>query len=81
MDLEEYTHEYYKQIMSRSKYTDMREPRLEQAKKVIIDTDPGGDDAQALVLAFHMAKKLGIDILGVTTVAGNAVLEQVVLNT
>jgi hypothetical protein len=81
MDFEEYTHEYYKQIMSRSKYTDMREPRLEQAKKVIIDTDPGGDDAQALVLAFHMAKKLGIDILGVTTVAGNAVLEQVVLNT
>jgi inosine-uridine nucleoside N-ribohydrolase len=42
---------------------------------VIIDCDPGGDDAQAMVLAFHMAKKMGIEIVGVTTVAGNAVLE------
>lgn len=53
---------------------------LKQAKKVVIDCDPGGDDAQAMVLAFHLAKKMGIEVLGVTTVAGNAILEQVVLN-
>ena len=54
---------------------------LKQATKVIIDCDPGGDDCQALVLAFDLAKRKGIPILGVTTVAGNACLDQVVLNT
>ena len=53
---------------------------LRQAKKVIIDCDPGGDDCQAMVLAFDMAKKKGIEIVGVTTVAGNGTLEHVVLN-
>ena len=53
---------------------------LHTATKVILDCDPGGDDCQALVLAFDLAKKKGITILGVTTVAGNAILDQVVLN-
>jgi len=69
--------------MSQSKYSTGEHrglSALKKSKKVIIDCDPGGDDAQALVLAFHMAKTEGIEILGVTTVAGNAVLEQVVLN-
>ena len=75
-------HAYYKDIMSISKYSSQTEASgvLKKAKKVILDCDPGGDDAQALVLAFHMAKKHGIEIIGVTTVAGNAILEQVVLN-
>jgi inosine-uridine nucleoside N-ribohydrolase len=53
---------------------------LRQAKKIIIDCDPGGDDCQAMILAFDMAKKRGIEVLGVTTVAGNGTLEHVVLN-
>ncbi len=42
--------------------------------KVIIDTDPGGDDAQALVLATYLASKFNIEILGLTLMAGNASL-------
>jgi inosine-uridine nucleoside N-ribohydrolase len=33
-----------------------------------------------MVLAFDMAKKRGIEVLGVTTVAGNGTLEHVTLN-
>jgi purine nucleosidase len=42
-------------------------------RKVIIDCDPGVDDATALFLAFAARDKL--DILGVTTVAGNVGLD------
>ena len=42
-------------------------------RKVIIDCDPGQDDAVALFLA--MASPDEIDILGITTVAGNVPLE------
>jgi len=42
-------------------------------RKVIIDCDPGQDDAVALFLA--MASPDELDILGVTTVAGNVPLE------
>ena len=43
------------------------------ARKVIIDCDPGQDDAVALFLAF--ASRDELDLLGVTTVAGNVPLE------
>ncbi len=43
------------------------------ARKVIIDTDTGADDASALILA---AKSGNIDILGVTVLVGNVDLEQ-----
>lgn len=43
--------------------------------RVIIDCDPGLDDAAALVLAHHFA-----DIVGVTTVGGNAPLRDVTHN-
>lgn len=43
------------------------------ARPVIIDCDPGQDDAVALLLAFASPEEL--DILGVTTVAGNVPLE------
>jgi purine nucleosidase len=75
--------EYYKRIMSTSKHSvtgNKGVKGLRQAKKIIIDCDPGGDDCQAMILAFDMAKKRGIEILGVTTVAGNGTLEHVVLN-
>lgn len=45
----------------------MTEPR-----KIIIDTDPGQDDAAALMLAFASPDEL--QLLGITTVAGNVPL-------
>lgn len=42
------------------------------ARKVIIDTDPGQDDAVALLLA--LASPDDIDVLGITCVAGNVPL-------
>ncbi len=42
-------------------------------RKIIIDCDPGQDDAVALLLAFASSDEL--DVLGVTTVAGNVPLE------
>jgi len=48
-----------------------------QARKVrlIIDCDPGHDDALALILAHHAA-----EVVGVTTVSGNAPLQAVTAN-
>lgn len=43
--------------------------------EVIIDCDPGHDDALAIVLAHHVT-----EIVGVTTVSGNAPLEDVTRN-
>ena len=40
---------------------------------VIIDCDPGADDALNLLLAFSAQDQL--NILGITTVAGNASVE------
>ncbi len=47
-------------------------------KKIIIDTDPGQDDALALMTAFGAKKEL--DVLGVTCVAGNVPLELTSVN-
>jgi purine nucleosidase len=44
-----------------------------QARKVIIDCDPGIDDATAIILALQSSR---FDIVGITTVFGNASLEQ-----
>ena len=44
--------------------------------KIIIDCDPGIDDAIALVVANHFA-----EIVGITTVAGNVPLEYTTINT
>ena len=42
-------------------------------RKIIIDTDPGQDDAVAILLA--LASPEDIDVLGITAVAGNVPLE------
>ena len=42
-------------------------------EKIIIDCDPGQDDAVALFLAIAAPEEL--NILGITTVAGNVPLE------
>jgi len=49
----------------------MTEPRTEP-RKIIIDTDPGQDDAAAIMLAFGSPAE--IEVLGITTVAGNVPL-------
>ncbi len=46
-------------------------------KKIIIDCDPGHDDAVALILATRFSQ---LDILGVTVVAGNSGLENTLRN-
>ncbi|TNJ44013.1 nucleoside hydrolase [Phaeobacter sp. B1627] len=43
-----------------------------RARKIIIDTDPGQDDAVAILLA--LGSPQDIDLLGITTVAGNVPL-------
>jgi purine nucleosidase len=45
---------------------------MAEARKIIIDTDPGQDDAAAIMLAFGSRTEL--DILGITAVAGNVPL-------
>lgn len=49
---------------------------MDSSRKIILDCDPGHDDAVAILLA---AKHL--DILGITTVHGNQSLEKVTRNT
>jgi purine nucleosidase len=52
-----------------------RSPKLKEAqsvRKIIIDTDPGQDDAVAILLALASPKEL--DVLGITCVAGNVPL-------
>ena len=46
-------------------------------KKIILDCDPGHDDAVAIMLA---AASDEIDLLGITCVGGNATLENTQLN-
>lgn len=47
-------------------------------RKIIIDTDPGQDDAVAILLA--LASPAEIDLLGITCVAGNVPLPRTTLN-
>jgi purine nucleosidase len=47
-------------------------------QKILIDTDPGHDDAMALLLA---CKSPELDILAITTVAGNSTIENTTRNT
>lgn len=46
-------------------------------KKIIIDTDTGSDDAVALAMAMNQS---GVNILGITTVAGNCEVHQATQN-
>lgn len=54
--------------------------KIPNCKYVIIDTDCGCDDAQAIVLAISEAKRTGKTILGVTCIDGNAWLDDVARN-
>ena len=46
---------------------------MAQARRIIIDTDPGQDDAVAILLA--LASPAEIEVLGITAVAGNVPLD------
>ena len=46
-------------------------------RKFIIDTDVGGDDAAALVMAL---REPNIEILGITTLGGNVPIKNTTLN-
>jgi purine nucleosidase len=50
--------------------------------KFIIDTDAGGDDAHAIMMASYILKYIRKDaeLLGITCVSGNASLENVIKN-
>lgn len=48
-----------------------------QPRKVIIDCDPGIDDAMAIILAMQYS---GLDIIGITTMFGNASVDQATKN-
>jgi len=47
------------------------------ARKIVLDCDPGHDDAVAMLLAHGSPE---IDLVAVTTVAGNQTLEKVTRN-
>ena len=49
-----------------------------EKRKIILDCDPGHDDAIAIMMA---AKHPAIDLLGITVVAGNQILEKNLINT
>jgi len=51
---------------------------LADKKKIILDVDPGHDDAVAILLA---AKNEKLDLRGITVVAGNQTLEKTLQNT
>ncbi len=48
--------------------------------RVILDVDPGHDDAVALMMACGAEQREELELLGVTTVAGNATLEKTTRN-
>ena len=50
---------------------------VQGAEKIIIDTDPGVDDAIAVIFAFHSDE---LEILGLTTIFGNVETELATLN-
>jgi inosine-uridine nucleoside N-ribohydrolase len=53
---------------------------IKDFKYVIIDTDCGGDDAQALILIDYYVRKQQKTLLGITCCDGNASIDDVIKN-
>ena len=51
-----------------------------KVQKVVIDTDPGIDDAMAIMIALKEHKKGNIDILAITLVYGNSTIDKAQVN-
>lgn len=49
-------------------------------KRLIIDTDPGTDDAIALLMALGRHRHRGMHVVGITTVGGNTSLSRTTRN-
>ena len=49
-------------------------------QKIIIDTDPGIDDAMAIMLALRAHKKGAVQIIAITLVSGNSGTENAKVN-
>ena len=58
----------------------MEDVEKNKVKKVIIDTDPGIDDAMAIMMALKEHKKGNIDILAITLVYGNSTIDNAQVN-
>lgn len=54
--------------------------KVNDFKYLIIDTDCGGDDAQALILLDHYVRKYNKVLLGITCADGNASIADVINN-
>jgi len=48
---------------------------------IVIDTDPGVDDALAILMALGGQKRRLATVLAITTVQGNVGIDQICLNT
>ena len=49
-------------------------------EKIIIDTDPGIDDAMAIMLALKEHKKGNVKVLAITLVSGNSTTDNAQIN-
>ena len=58
----------------------MEAEKKDKVRKVIIDTDPGIDDAMAIMIALKEHKKGNIDILAITLVNGNSSTDNAQVN-
>jgi inosine-uridine nucleoside N-ribohydrolase len=60
-------------LSGQAQVTDASDPadRRVEPRRIILDTDPGGDDALALLWLQSLAKQGVVEIVAVTTVAGN----------
>jgi len=58
----------------------LKEFKIPSSKYFIIDCDVGGDDALCIIMAALFCKKYDKVLLGVTCVAGNTTLPNVVTN-
>ena len=54
--------------------------KLPDCKHIIIDTDAGGDDTQAILYAINEAKRSNKKIIGITCIDGNASRDNVSIN-
>ena len=66
-----------RETSSLSKKTSQQGMEMPDKRKIIIDTDPGQDDAVAILLALASPE---VDVLGLTVVAGNVPLHLTVKN-
>ena len=58
----------------------MAPEKTHKIKRIIIDTDPGIDDAMAIMIALKEHKKGNVNILAITLVNGNSTTDNAQIN-